>query len=249
MAGYLNPDWPAPASVNALVTLRSPGVSAEPYDSFNLATHVGDKTEAVEANRARLESDTQVKQIAWLNQVHGIHTLPVERGFDFSSVPEADASWTELPNLACAVLTADCMPVLACNTQGTKVAAIHAGWRGLAMGVIPQCLSNANLQAGETLIWLGPAIGHCAYRVGEDVRQHFRQSQYFQNTDVDQAFKPDGDGHFLCSLVDLARMQLYSLGYSGVWGGSECTYTQKDRYFSYRRDGQTGRMASLVWIQ
>ncbi len=247
--GYLHPDWPAPDSVSALVTLRSPGASVKPYDSFNLAAHVGDATNAVEANRAQLRSDIQIERTAWLNQVHGVANVHIQPSFDFSSVPEADASWTELQNVACTVLTADCIPVLVCNTRGTKVAAIHAGWRGLSKGVIAKCLADANFKAGETLVWLGPAIGRHAFQVGEDVRQHFRESEYFTNIDINQLFEDDSEGKLLCNLAELARTQLYSLGYQDVWGGNECTHTEKDRYFSYRRDGQTGRMASLIWLQ
>ena len=245
---YLIPDWPAPTSVKAAVSTRAGGLSSTPYDGFNLAMHVGDQPFAVDSNRERLCDALQIESVCWLNQIHGVKSVQIDANFDFSEAPEADASWTELKNVACAVLTADCLPILACNTEGTKVAAIHAGWRGLSNGVIARCLSAANLVVGETLIWFGPAIGPRAYQVGEEVREYFRQSPHFQKFDVDEAFIPDGDTHYLTDLYELAQMQLRSQGYKNIWGGGECTYSQKDRYFSYRRDGQTGRMASLIWI-
>lgn len=246
-SGYLVPVWPAPLSVKAAVSLRQGGVSTEPYKSFNLAEHVGDIPEAVEANRARMRETLQIEQVTWLNQIHGTDSLQICSDFDFSLRPNADASWTKLKNVACAVLTADCMPILACSTEGTKIAAIHAGWRGLSNGVIARCLTAAKFNAEETLIWLGPAIGPTAYQVGEEVRACFHRSEYFQQLNVDQAFEADGE-KFLCNLYQLARMHLQNRGYRNIWGETECTFTDKDRYFSYRRDGETGRMASLIWM-
>ena len=244
---YLTPNWPAPAKVKAQTSLRIGGQSVGSYHSFNMATHVGDDANLVAANRERLRADLDIDRICWLDQVHGVDTLKVTSLL--SEQPScADASWTQQTDIACAVLTADCLPLLVCDSEGTRVAAIHAGWRGLLNGVISNCLDKASFAPKNTLIWLGPAIGPSVYQVGSEVRQSFLESPYFAYLDVNSAFATDVDGRFLCDLYQLAKLQLSELGYLRIYGGDQCTSTQSDKYFSYRRDGQTGRMASLIWI-
>lgn len=246
----LEPDWPAPARILALSTQRDGGFSAPPFDSFNLAAHVGDDPLAVQANRARLARQLPPGcSVQWLTQVHG--TRVIEAGRE-DGEPEADACWTRSPGLACAVLTADCLPVLLCSEGGDVVAAAHAGWRGLLGGVLERTIEAMGVAPGDVLAWLGPAIGPHAFEVGGEVRGQFlAAARAADAAATDACFVPTAarPGHYLADLYALATLRLTAAGAHRVWGGKECTYSAPDRYFSYRRDGLTGRMASLILLR
>ncbi|CEL31517.1 peptidoglycan editing factor PgeF [Pseudomonas shahriarae] len=236
---WLTPDWPAPASVRACVTTREGGVSEAPFDSLNLGDHVDDRPEAVAENRRRLTDHFSIKP-AWLQQVHGIAVAQADPGI----VATADASWTATPGIACAAMTADCLPALFCDRAGTRVAAAHAGWRGLAAGVLEATLDSLDVPAAEVLVWLGPAIGPKAFEVGPEVREVFIN----QLPEAAEAFVPsDNAGKFMADIYLLARLRLAERGVTAVYGGGFCTVTDP-RFFSYRRASRTGRFASLVWL-
>lgn len=235
----LTPDWPAPASVRACVTTRQGGVSLPPFDTFNLGDHVGDDPAAVAQNRLRLSGEFDI-QPAWLKQVHGLAVADA----DPSRVVEADASWTNRPGIACTVMTADCLPVLFCGQAGTQVAAAHAGWRGLAGGVLEATLDRLNVPPAQVLVWLGPAIGPQAFEVGLEVRDAFTAV----HPEAARAFV-DGErpGKLMADIYALARIRLAARGVTAVYGGGLCTVSD-ERFFSYRRTPQGGRFASLVWL-
>ncbi|EJM07153.1 MULTISPECIES: peptidoglycan editing factor PgeF [unclassified Pseudomonas] len=236
---WLTPDWPAPASVKACVTTREGGVSEAPFDSLNLGDHVDDRPEAVAENRRRLTDHFSI-QPAWLQQVHGIAVAHADPGI----VATADASWTATPGIACAAMTADCLPALFCDRAGTRVAAAHAGWRGLAAGVLEATLDSLNVPAEDVLVWLGPAIGPKAFEVGPEVREVFID----QLPAAADAFMPSHNaGKFMADIYLLARLRLAARGVTAVYGGGFCTVTDP-RFFSYRRASRTGRFASLVWL-
>lgn len=236
----ISADWPAPANVRALATTRVGGVSAPPYESLNLAAHVGDDPAAVEENRDRLVRAAGLPgEPRWLSQVHGCQV--VDAGAAAAGC-EADAASTDRPGVVCAVLTADCLPVLFCDAAGTRVAAAHAGWRGLAGGVLEAAV--AGFGGGEVRAWLGPAIGPDAFEVGPEVRAAFVEA----DPATAAAFRAGRGDRFFADLYTLARHRLRAAGVTAVSGGGFCTYHEADRFYSYRRDGQTGRMASLVWL-
>ncbi|CAG8866925.1 Polyphenol oxidase [Pseudomonas fluorescens] len=235
----LFPDWPAPASVRACVTTRAGGISLPPYDSFNLGDHVGDQPAAVAENRRRLSEAFGI-QPAWLKQVHGLEVSDA----DPSTVAEADASWTSTPGIACTVMTADCLPVLFCDRAGTRAAAAHAGWRGLAGGVLECTLDALGVPAEDVLVWLGPAIGPQAFEVGLEVRDAFTAV----HPAAAAAFVAgDRPGKLMADIYALARLRLAARGVTAVYGGGLCTVSDP-RFFSYRRTPQGGRFASLVWL-
>ena len=239
---FIFPDWPVPANVRAAVTARTGGVSHAPYDSFNLAAHVGDDPAAVRANRARLRTALALPaEPVWLKQVHGMVVVDAAHG---GVEPEADGAFTAQPGAVCAVLTADCLPVLLCNRAGTKVAALHAGWRGLAGGVIEAGVKAMGVPANELLAWLGPGIGPASFEVGPEVCAAFVQ----HDAQAALAFRAAREGKYLADIYQLARRRLQRLGVAAVYGGGFCTVTERARFFSYRRDGVTGRMASLIWL-
>ena len=239
---FILPDWPAPANVRAAVTTRVGGVSSAPYDTFSLAAHVGDDPSAVRANRASLRSALALPaEPLWLKQVHGIAVVDAAQG---GVEPEADGAFATKPGAVCAVLTADCLPVLLSNREGTKVAALHAGWRGLAGGVIEAGVKAMGVPGNELLAWLGPAIGPEKFEVGPEVRAVFVQ----HDAQAAQAFRGARDGKYLADIYQLARLRLQRLGVAAVYGGGFCTVTERARFFSYRRDGATGRMAALIWL-
>jgi YfiH family protein len=239
---FIAPDWPAPANVRAAVTTRVGGVSHAPYDTFNLATHVGDDPAAVRANRAHLRAALALPaEPLWLKQVHGVAVVDAARA---GTEPEADGAFATQPGAVCAVLTADCLPVLLCNRAGTKVAALHAGWRGLAGGVMEAGVKAMGVAGSELLAWLGPAIGPEEFEVGPAVRTAFIQ----HDAQAAQAFRAAREGKFLADIYQLARQRLQRLGVAAVYGGGFCTVTEGARFFSYRRDGATGRMAALIWL-
>lgn len=235
------PDWPAPASVRALQTTRTGGVSRGPWAGFNLGDHVGDDPQAVAANRARLRAVLPAEP-TWLRQVHG--TVAVDAARAGKTVPEADAAFASVPGVVCAVLTADCLPVLFCDRAGTVVAAAHAGWRGLQAGVLENTVAALRRPPGEILAWLGPAIGPRAFEVGPEVRAVFTGA----DPGAAAAFVPGHADRWWCDLPLLARRRLAAAGVTAVFGGETCTASDPARFFSYRRDGVTGRMASLVWL-
>ncbi|VXB28090.1 conserved hypothetical protein [Pseudomonas sp. 8AS] len=236
---WLTPDWPAPASVRACVTTRAGGVSLAPFDSLNLGDHVEDDPQAVARNRQILTSALHC-QPAWLRQVHGVQVVEA----DPARVAEADASWSATPGIASAVLTADCLPALFCDRAGTRVAAAHAGWRGLAGGVLEATLDALALPAPEVLVWLGPAIGPQAFEVGAEVREAFLAS----HAEAAQAFTPSANaGKYLADIYRLARIRLAARGVTAVYGGGLCTVGDA-RFYSYRRAARTGRVASLIWL-
>lgn len=239
MTGWLTPDWPAPARVRACVTTRADGVSLPPYDSFNLGDHVDDDPAAVASNRLKLTT-TLGCQPAWLSQVHGIRVVEA----DPARVETADASWSQTPGIASLVMTADCLPALFCNRGGTRVAAAHAGWRGLANGVLEATLDALATPADQILVWLGPAIGPDAFEVGPEVRDAF----IAQHAEADTAFRPSANaGRYLADIYALARIRLAARGITAVHGGGFCTVSDP-RFYSYRRASRTGRFASLVWL-
>ncbi len=239
---WLQPEWPAPAAVRAAATTRIGGVSAAPFHSLNLAGHVGDDERAVSENRSGLVQTLGLPaEPRWLNQVHGcdVAAIPSCDSFD------ADAAWSDRPGDVCVVMTADCLPLLMCNSAGTGVAAVHAGWRGLCDGVIEAALSRFSVPSGDLMAWLGPAIGPRAFEVGGEVREAFVR----RDKEAEEAFVAGEQGKWLADLFALARMRLRKAGVEAVYGGGLCTYSDEERFFSYRRDGVTGRMASLIWIE
>ncbi len=238
----LNPEWPAPSVVHTASSLRQGGVSQGVYASLNLGDHVGDDPLAVAANRQSLVNALALPtEPRWLRQVHGtvvIDAATAEPG------QEADAAFTTSVGAVCAVMTADCLPVLLCNGEGTWVAAAHAGWRGLAAGVLENTLRTAPSLPQGLMAWLGPAIGAAVYEIGEEVRQTF----VAQDATWAEAFTPTRPGHYLVDMYALARARLRQVGVHAVYGGEYCTYSEVERFFSYRRDGVTGRMASMIWL-
>jgi len=224
-------------------TTRVGGVSAGPYASLNLGAHVGDDERAVSENRLRLRNALGLPHDPlWLNQVHG---TAVAEATSHEVPPTADASFARSPGQACAVLTADCLPVLFCDRDGTSVAAAHAGWRGLAGGVLASALHAMSVAPDRVLAWLGPAIEQDMYEVGAEVREHF----VGKSADNAQAFKLNARGRWQADLYDLARRELARLGVTQVFGGGWRCYADRDRFFSFRRDSTTGRMATLVWMK
>ncbi|MCS5587246.1 MAG: peptidoglycan editing factor PgeF [Porticoccaceae bacterium] len=245
---YIVPDWPAPATVRAAITLRSKGQSQVPFNGFNLADHVGDNSQAVYANRQSLiESLGLSAQPIWLNQVHGAEVVYAP---EIDGLAAADSCYSDRVGQACVVLSADCLPVLLCNRDGTQVAAAHAGWRGLCGGILGNTL--AHFGSDETVLaYLGPAIGPRVFEVGAEVLEAFlssaRNTQHQQS--IERAFVATVKGRYLADLYALAKAELLSCGVSHIYGGSFCSYSQPEQFYSYRRDQVTGRNASLVWLE
>ncbi len=233
---WLIPDWPAPANIRAGTSLRNGGVSLPPYASLNLGDHVGDDPAAVAENRQRLNLPTEA---IWLKQTHS--TQIIDAAHSLPGQMEADGSYTNQPHIICTVLTADCLPLLICNKQGTQVAAVHVGWRGLAAGIIEAALEKFTDNSG-LLVWLGPAIGPDNYEVGNEVRQIFMA----QNPATKTAFAAQGK-KWRMNIYHLARQRLQMLGITAIYGGNHCSYRERQHFYSYRREGMTGRMASLIW--
>jgi YfiH family protein len=246
------PDWPdLPDNVRALTTARSGGFSSAPYDDgdgkggFNLGTHVGDDVHAVLQNRAQLRAIVP-SEPAWLTQIHGVTVVDAATVGD--DAPRADASVATRPGVVCTIQTADCLPVLFCDSRGATVGAAHAGWRGLVHGVLENTVRRMrDAGAGELMAWLGPAIGPQHFEVGEDVRAAFIARDEMH----DASFKPISNrpGKYLADIYLLARNALTKTGIEQIYGGDFCTVMDHDRFFSYRRDKTTGRMASLIWIK
>ncbi len=242
MISLLRPEWPAPNGVAACCTTRTGGVSQGPYASLNLAAHVGDDPVAVGENRRRLVEALKLPAMPrWLQQVHGCEVVEASDGPGCA----ADAVVSGRPGEVCAVLTADCLPLLLCDRDGSEVGAVHAGWRGLAAGVVEAAVGRMQAPPERLLAWLGPAIGPEAFEVGEEVRGVFLE----HDRAAAQAFRRSGGGRWLADLYRLARQRLASLGVAAVYGGTHCSFSEGARFYSYRRDGVTGRMASLIWIE
>lgn len=239
--GWIVPDWPAPPRVRTLITTRAGGASRGAYAGLNLGLRSGDDAETVASNRASLRQRLPAEPL-WLRQVHGTTVIEADAA---DENPEADAALARRKGKVCAVLTADCLPLLLCDEAGTVVAAVHAGWRGLCAGVIEQTLRAMERPPQALLAYLGPAIGPAAYEVGAEVRRAFVDA----DAQADTAFAPGKPGKFYADLYALARQRLARGGVARVYGGGYCTYTERERFYSYRRDGVTGRMASLIWIE
>lgn len=242
---FIVPDWPAPANVRALVTTRHGGVSVGPFASLNLGDHVGDDPAAVAENRRILRVRLPAEPV-WLKQVHGIQCCDAAACSNAkgSQTPEADAAYSHKPGVVCAVLTADCLPILLCDAAGTVVAAAHAGWRGLAAGVIESTVAAMGVPGEALLAWLGPAIGPRHFEVGGEVRDVFSA----HDPQAARAFVARPDGKWLCDIYLLARQRLADLGVCRITSADFCTVRDTQQFFSYRRDGATGRMASLIWL-
>lgn len=242
----ITPDWPAPGNVNALQTTRKGGNSATPYDSFNLGSHVGDNPLVVTRNRMLLSSLLPSEPV-WLKQVHGIGVADAGHA---SCLPEADASITTHRGAVCVVMTADCLPILLCNEQGSVVGAAHAGWRSLCDGVIEATVSAMKVPAPSLMAWLGPAIGPAKFEVGDEVRsafvtQHAKAAAAFTASDCSASGEKI---KWLADLYQLAHLRLNALGITRIYGSDLCTYSDPERFYSYRRDGATGRMGTFIWL-
>jgi len=237
------PDWPAPARVRAFVTTRAGGVSAGGCASLNLGMRCGDDARSVAENRSRLASRLPCAPV-WLRQVHGVAVADADAAHAKDEEPEADAAVARRANTVCAVLVADCMPVLFTDEAASVVAVAHAGWRGLAAGVLEATLDAMRVRPESVLAWLGPAIGPRAYEVGDEVRAAFLA----RDQAAEQAFTPTRPGHWRLDLYRVARQRLAARGVTRVTGGGFCTYSDRARFFSHRRDNRSGRMAALAWL-
>ena len=238
--GWIVPDWPAPASVRALVTTRAGGVSEGPYASMNLGQNSGDRPSSVARNRAILAGHLPAEP-RWLRQVHGAGVVEAGRDTD----DPADAAVARAPGVACAVLTADCLPVFLCDASGASVGIAHAGWRGLAAGVLERTVERMATGGARLMAWLGPAIGPQAFEVGAEVRAAFLA----HDPGADAAFVDKGGGKYLADLYALARQRLAASGVTQVSGGAFCTWSESGRFLSYRREKMSGRMASVIWLE
>lgn len=241
----INPNWNVPKNIHAFTTIREGGVSLAPYLSFNLGDHVGDDKSAVKTNRTLLVEKFGLPQKPiFLTQTHSTRVLQLPYS---EQNLEADAVYTNVPNQVCVVMTADCLPVLFTTTSGNEVAATHAGWRGLCDGVLEETVKYFQAKPEDIIAWFGPAIGPKAFQVGIDVVEKF--------VAVDEkaklAFQPDAieDGKYLSNLYQIATQRLNNLGITQIYGGNHCTFNEKEKFFSYRRDNQTGRMASVIWFE
>ncbi len=254
---FIIPNWPAPKNVHVLQTTRyaafgdgvKNGFSLAPYDSFNLGSHVGDNPIHVAHNR-QLLSQFLPSEPVWLNQVHGINVVDAA---NMDCLPDADASYTSRKKVVCVTMTADCLPILLCDQVGTVVASIHAGWRSLCDGVIETTVKQMPVESNQLMAWLGPAIGPNAFEVGTEVRAQF----IAKDAQAELAFKKHGENQeqdkWLADIYKIATQRLNNLGITQIYGGGIdqdfCTFSQKEQFFSFRRDGQTGRMATLIWLE
>lgn len=241
MSALIHADWPAPEGIHAITTTRLGGVSQPPFDSLNLGTHVGDKPQAVIENRRILHDRARLpSEPLWLQQTHSTQVITAD---DWSQGIEGDAIVSDRPGQVCAILTADCLPICLCDQAGQQIAAIHAGWRGLAAGIIERTLAQMTAAPDDIVAWLGPAIGPQQFEVGHDVYRAFTQ----QDAHADAAFQKQDADHYLADIYQLARYRLLQHGVQNIYGGQYCTVSNPAQFYSYRRDGQTGRMATLVW--
>ena len=242
-AGWVVPDWPAAATVRAFVTTREGGVSTGPYASLNLGANSGDDPDHVAVNR-RVVRGHLPATARWMAQVHGVEVADLDtlRGED---APGADAAVTTRPGTVATVLTADCMPLFLCDREGRRVGVVHAGWRGMAAGVIEACVQRLQSPPEEMLAWMGPTIGRDAFEVGGEVREAFVS----RDASAAAAFVPGSAGKFLADLYALARLRLARAGVHAVYGGGHCTFHEPDRFFSYRREKRSGRMGAFIWME
>ena len=241
MLDLIIPDWPAPSWIKAFTTTRHGGFSHPPFDSLNLSPYVGDNHHSVVQNHQLLKNLLGLtNDPLWLKQVHGTKVISANVASDLV----ADAVYSHEPQVVCAVQTADCLPILVCNRTHYGVAAIHAGWKGLAAGIIENSIQALDSPPTDLIAWLGPAIGSQAFVVGEEVITAFIE----KSPTASAAFQRIGNKHWLANLYQLAKLRLHSLGIRAIYGGKHCTYTNKEQFFSFRRDKVTGRMASLIWI-
>jgi len=239
---FITPDWPAPSNVNALQSTRIGGTSSAPYAALNFGDHVGDLPGKVQQNRSLLRAMLPGEPL-WLKQVHGTRIADAD-AFE-EPTPVADASISRQAGRVCVVMTADCLPVLFCDQAGTVVAAAHAGWRGLLDGVLENTIAAMQCPPGQLMAWLGPAIGPGAFEVGDEVRQAFVS----RDPAAAAAFTvSNSQDKWLAALYRLGRQRIEGGGLNAIYGGGLCTFHDSERYFSYRRDGITGRMASLIWL-
>ncbi len=238
----LTVDWPAPKHIKAITTTRFGGQSMAPYDSLNFGDHVGDDLALVKSNRQTLIKTALLpEEPLWLKQTHSVQVIDAHQ---WQPDIEADAIISESANKICVVMTADCLPILMTDSSGTQVAAVHAGWRGLEAGIIENTLAKFKKPSSDIMVWLGPAIGSQAFEVGPEVKAAFVAN----NSIAEAAFTPSAANRFLADIFLLAKQRLSAQGVTAIYGGDHCTYREKERFFSYRRDGITGRMASLIWI-
>jgi YfiH family protein len=238
---WIIPDWPVSKKVRSFITSRNGGFSGASYSSMNLGEHVGDFADSVTKNRELLRTFLPSEPV-WLKQVHGVQVIEAHPHLKY---PEADAAFSKQRGIVCSVMTADCLPVLLCDEDASIVAAAHAGWRGLCAGVIEQTVSAMKIAPARLYAYLGPAIGPHAFEVGVEVREAFIKIA----VEAAQAFKPYSENKYLADLYLLARQRLSKLGVNRIYGDARrCTYQEKETFFSYRRDGKTGRMASLIWL-
>lgn len=245
----IEPDWPAPSRVKALITTRQGGVSEAPYDSNNLGLHVDDAEEAVLTNRQLLaQACNKNLDFQWLSQIHGNEVLTLENeAVDESR--QADAIYTQQKNIACGVLTADCLSVFFCDESGSEIAVAHAGWRGLAGGVLQKTIDKFQSDVSNLLVYLGPVIGPCHFEVGDEVKQTFLDLdiQEISNQEAILFYESENTGKWMADLYAIAKIILTSRGISKIYGEPICTYCEFDQFYSFRRDGVTGRFASIIW--
>jgi hypothetical protein len=246
----ITPDWPAPVGVRAFISTRMGGVSLPPFASNNVGLHVGDDPFAVEKNRARLSVQLGLQKTPqWLEQIHGVKVVAAKAD---GVVRTADGSYSNQRGQACLVMTADCLPILLCDKQGSQVAALHCGWRSLAKGICARGLQKFNGNPGDIMAYLGPAIAQPNFEVGVDVLDAFFKSarSHEHREQIAAAFvSAHRPLHFFADIYALARAELAALGVMATYGGGYCTYAEADRFYSYRRDKVTGRMASLIWLE
>ncbi len=243
---YILPDWPAVPHIKAVSTTRLGGCSEKPYDSFNLGVHVNDNPEFVEANRNQLLQELQLPAAPkWLDQVHGIELVYCDQAS--MGGLSADAAWTDQPGCVLSVMTADCLPVLLASESGDIVAVVHGGWRGLVDGILQKTVAELPVLPGALRVWFGPAIGPASFEVGSEVREAFlNQNSIFQDCFIPSSLAAD---KYFGNIFKLAEHCLRNAGVTQISGGGICTFNDKKRFFSHRRDhGATGRMASLIWI-
>ncbi len=241
------PDWPAPPEVKAFFTTRAGGASEYPYASLNLGAHVGDDPLLVAENRSRLRASLPAAPV-WLNQVHGVNVVSADSVIATASAAvQADASVTTVQQVPCAVLVADCLPVLFCTEDALCVGAAHAGWRGLYSGVLERTVEAMRVNPAKIMAWLGPAIGPNTFEVGKDVFDAFTSGST-NDAVAFRAIETRRDKYF-ADIYALARQRLQRAGVQRIFGGQFCTVSESERFFSYRRDGKTGRMAGLVWLK
>ncbi|QEI14276.1 peptidoglycan editing factor PgeF [Cellvibrio japonicus] len=247
---WITPDWPAPANIRACITTRVGGVSLPPYASNNLGDHVGDNPEHVALNRMQLcRRLGLVRSPQWLTQIHGVNLVQAKGD---GLVRTADGSYSNQPGQSCLVMTADCLPILLCDRAGTQVAALHGGWRSLAKGICARAIPKFKAAPEQILAYLGPAISQAHFEVGIDVLEAFFKAvrSHDHRDQIAAAFIPgERPMHFYADIYALARAELLSLGVTEIYGGHYCTYADSERFYSYRRDKTTGRMASLIWLE